>query len=161
VQTELTGSLLNGCAKHALKAVFVDHGSHSSFAAFLQRADHSSGAVHEHIRVRSQHNCGKNYAEVNYCANTENGFGVEKNSAGGNIGGFGEIFMGVRGADRNGEPEWKSNRATGILHPMHLSGAVIHRRQFALKITFVLWRHQRTCACARVAASEKQDVKNV
>jgi hypothetical protein len=29
---------------------------------------------------------------------------------------------------------------------MHLSGAVIHRHEFAPKITFVLYGHQRTCA---------------
>ena len=109
MRTNVAAALLNGCAKYALKAVFVDHGSYSSFAAFLQRADHSSGAVHKHITIRSQYNGGKNNAEVNYSANTENGFGVEKNAAGGNIGGFGEIFMGVRGTDCNGEPEWKSN----------------------------------------------------
>lgn len=139
-------ALLNGGAEYALKAVFVNHGSHSGFAALLQRADHSSSAIHQHITVRSQHHGGKHNAKVDYRANAKDGLGVKKNSAGGNVGGFGEIFVGVRGADSNGEPEWKTNRATGILHPMHLSGAVIHRGEFALKITFVFLRHQRTCA---------------
>ena len=136
------------CAKYALETVFVDHGGYGCFAVLLQRADHSSGAIHEHVTVCPQNNGRKNNAETDDGANTKSGFGVEKNTAGGNVGGFSEIFVGVRGADRNGEPEWKSNRATGILHPMHLSGAVIHRGQFALKITFVLTRNQRTCACA-------------
>jgi len=141
-------SPLDRRAKYALETVFVDHGGYGCFAVLLQRADHSSGAIHEHVTVCPQNNGRKNNAETDDGANTKSGFGVEKNAAGGNVGGFSEIFVGVRGADRNGEPEWKSNRATGILHPMHLSGAVIHRGQFALKITFVLTRNQRTCACA-------------
>ena len=135
-------------AKYALETVFVDHGGYGCFTVLLQRADHSSRAIHEHVTVCPQNNGRKNNAETDDGANTKSGFGVEKNAAGGNVGGFSKIFVGVRGADRNGEPEWKSNRATGILHPMHLSGAVIHRGQFALKITFVLTRNQRTCACA-------------
>jgi len=141
-------SPLDRRAKYALETVFVDHGGYGCFTVFLQRANHSSGAIHEHVTVCPQNNGRKNNAETDDGANTKSGFGVEKNAAGGNVGGFSKIFVGVRGADRNGEPEWKSNRATGILHPMHLSGAVIHRHEFALKITFVLTRNQRTCACA-------------
>src|SRR6185437_8769915 len=46
-------------AKYALETVFVDHGGYGCFAVLLQRANHSSGAIHEHVTVCPRTTAGR------------------------------------------------------------------------------------------------------
>src|SRR4029077_3938358 len=53
-------------------------------------------------------------AKADHRAYVERAVGMEKHATGGDVSGFGEIFMRVRCAYRDGKSEWKTYRASGI-----------------------------------------------
>ena len=116
--TRLTGPSLTGNARlatgrqavreDALETVFVDYRRHRFFAFFFQGAHHASGAIHLHIGVSAQHGGRQHDAEADHGANVKRAFGVEEDATGGDVSGFGKVFVGVRRTDRDGKPEGKT-----------------------------------------------------
>jgi len=109
---------------NALEVVFIDDGSHGFFALLVKAAHHASGAVHQDIRISSQHGCGQHDAKADDGVDRKRGVHVEHHTTGGYISGLGEVLTGIRRADRDGELQRKANCASKIYHPV-ISAMVI------------------------------------
>src|SRR5262249_26564774 len=113
-----------------------------------------TGAIHLYIGVRAQDGGRQNDAEADDGAHVERARGVEQDSAGGDVRGFGEVFMRVRCANRDGKSEGKAYRTSRVGRPGAGQGNLgffhsitswvrLHRASESPKITLVFATHRK------------------
>src|SRR5438552_2382398 len=105
---------LSRVGEDPFERVLVNHGGHGLFSAFAQAADNPPGTIHEDVGIGTQNSGRQDDAKPDDGADGDLGIHVEQDAAGGDVGGFGEMLVGVAGANGNGKLEREPYRVSEI-----------------------------------------------
>ncbi len=96
------------------EGVLVNHSGHGLFTAFPQAADNPSGAIHEDVGIGAQNSGWQDDAKLDDGSYSDLGIHVEQDTACGDVGGFGEVLVGITCPDGNGKLEREPYRVSEV-----------------------------------------------